>query len=108
MTPAEIFAEINRRLEADPSKAAGMNAVYNFDIGGDTGGLYNIVVRDGGGRASEGAAPDPNITITVKDEDFVALAQGTMDPAGAFMRGKIKIKGDMGLAMKLQTLLKTS
>ncbi|MFN2569066.1 MAG: SCP2 sterol-binding domain-containing protein [Candidatus Dormibacteria bacterium] len=107
MTPADIFAEINRRLEADPSKVAGMNAIYNFDVQGDTGGQYHIILDNGTGTAGEGAEPHPNITITVKDEDFVAIAGGDMDPAGAFMKGKIKIKGDMGLAMKLQSLLKT-
>jgi len=106
VTPADIFTEINRRLEADPSKVAGMNAIYNFDISGENGGQFHIILTSGTGTAGPGAEPNPNITITVKDEDFVAIAGGTMDPAGAFMKGKIKIKGDMGLAMKLQSLLK--
>lgn len=106
MTPAEIFTEINRRLEADPSKVAGINAIYNFDINGENGGQYHIHLANGAGTAGPGAEANPNITITVKDEDFVAIAGGNMDPAGAFMKGKIKIKGDMGLAMKLQSLLK--
>ena len=45
-------------------------------------------------------------TITVpKAEDWVSIATGKMNPTSAFMQGKIKVKGDMSLAMKLQTLL---
>ena len=40
-----------------------------------------------------------------KAEDWVSIATGKMNPTSAFMQGKIKVKGDMSLAMKLQTLL---
>jgi putative sterol carrier protein len=105
-TPTEIFAEIDGHLKADPTRAAGVNAVYQFDLGGDGGGLFHIVMHDGEGAAGEGAVEDPNITITMSAVDFVDMRGGRLDPTMAFMSGKIKIKGDMGLAMKLQSVLR--
>ena len=104
-TPADVFTEINTGLQANPSKTANMNAVYQFDLGGDDGGQYHIILKDGTAEAGAGAPENPNITISMAATDFVALREGKLDPTMAFMSGKIKIKGDMGLAMKLQTVL---
>jgi putative sterol carrier protein len=104
--PSEIFTEINSRLGANPSKIAGLNAAYAFDLSGDDGGAYHIKLNDGNGEAGPGAPENPNITISMKDTDFVDLATGKLDGVAAFMSGKLKIKGDMGLAMKLQGILR--
>ena len=104
-TPADIFTEINNRLQADPSKAAGGNAAYQFDLSGDDGGQYHIIFKDGAGEAGPGTVDNPNITISMAANDMVDMVTGKLDPTMAFMSGKIKIKGDMGLAMKLQTIL---
>ena len=105
-TPAEIFSEINTRLAANPAKTAGMNAAYAFDLSGDDGGPYHILLKDGSGEAGPGALENPNITISMSSGDFVDLATGKLDGTAAFMSGKLKIKGDMGLAMKLQGVLR--
>jgi putative sterol carrier protein len=105
-TTSEVFTEINTRLTADPSKSAGVNAVYAFDLSGDDGGQYHIALKDGTADVGEGTPENPNITISMKGEDFVDLATGKLDGTMAFMSGKIKIKGDMGLAMKLQSVLR--
>jgi putative sterol carrier protein len=104
--PNEIFTEINTRLGANPLKIAGMNAAYAFDLSGDDGGAYHISLKDGQGEAGQGPPENPNITISMKDTDFVDLATGKLDGTAAFMTGKLKIKGDMGLAMKLQGILR--
>ena len=54
---------------------------------------------------AEGTHDNPNVTITVSAEDFVAIKTGELNGQMAFMQGKLKIAGDMGLAMKLQKLL---
>ena len=106
-TASEVFTEINSRLQADPSKVKGMNAVYAFDLGdAEDGGQYHISLKDGSADVGAGAPENPNITITMKPSDFVDLATGKLDGTMAFMSGKIKIKGDMGLAMKLQSVLR--
>ena len=105
-TPAEVFTDIDNRLKSDPSKSQGMNAVYAFDLSGDDGGQYHIALKDGTADVGQGSPENPNITISMKSEDFVDLALGKLDGTMAFMSGKIKIKGDMGLAMKLQSVLR--
>ena len=104
---SEVFTEINNRLQADPSKVQGMNAIYAFDLAeDDEGGQYHIALKDGSADVGKGAPENPNITISMKAPDFVDLALGKLDGTMAFMSGKIKIKGDMGLAMKLQSVLR--
>jgi len=102
-TTEEVFTEIDSRLKNDPAKIGSLNATYAFDLDGEN---YHITLKDGAGEAGTGAPTDPNITITMKPEDFVDLATGKLDGTMAFMSGKLKIKGDMGLAMKLQGLLR--
>ena len=104
-TVSEIFDEVNVRL-ADPAKVGTTNAAYQFDLSGEGGGAYHIVLRDGAGEAGAGATDSPNTTISMAAGDFVGLATGTLDPTMAFMTGKIKVRGDIGLAMKLQNLLR--
>ena len=104
-TPVEVFTEIDGRLKSDPDKVAEMNAEYKFDLSGDGGGEYHIVCKTGQVNAGAGAPENPNITITMAANDFVDLATGKLDGTMAFMSGKLKVKGDMGLAMKLQKVL---
>jgi putative sterol carrier protein len=104
-TVTEIFDEINSRL-TDPAKVGTANATYQFDLGGEDGGPYHIVLKDGQGDAGPGAPENPNTTIAMSSGDFVNLATGKLDPMMAFMTGKIRVRGDMALAMKLQNLLR--
>jgi putative sterol carrier protein len=104
-TPNDVFSEIDERLKADPEKLTGTTAKYLFDLSGDNAGEYHIDIHNGAGDAGPGHIDNPNITITMNSRDFVNLATGKLGGATAFMSGKIKIQGDMELAMKLQSLL---
>ena len=103
-TPEQVFSEMNGRLNAD--KAKKINSTYLFDIGGDGGGKWFADLTKADGPWIEKKDAEAKCTITVpKAEDWVAIASGKMNPTSAFMQGKIKVKGDMSLAMKLQSLL---
>jgi putative sterol carrier protein len=104
-TPAEKFAEIRTRLEQNPQKLAGLTAVYQFELSGENGGTWHVAIKDGGGTLQEGPAENPGVTILMAADDFVALTDGKLDGTMAFMSGKLKVRGDMGLAMKLQSLV---
>jgi putative sterol carrier protein len=55
---------------------------------------------------TEGSAPSPNMTMTMAASDYVDMIAGKLNGQMAFMSGKLKIAGDMGLAMKMQTLFR--
>jgi len=105
MTTEEIFSEIQRRMDANPAKLAGIKAVFQFDISGADPGAYSVTIANGKATVSEAASASPDITITMASNDFVDMVEGRLDGITAFMGGKLKVKGDPMLAMQLQSLL---
>ena len=99
MAAKEFFDGLAER--ADASKLAGMNNSYLFDIEGE--GQWHVTVADGGIQVAEGAG-DADATIATSGETFEKIVAGEQNPTTAYMTGKLKIKGDMGAAMKLQKL----
>ena len=106
MTTKEIFNEMQKRMDGNPAKLAGIKAVYQFEINGADAGVYSVAIADGKGLITEGPHASPNITITMASNDFADMVEGKLDGIAAFMGGKLKVKGDMMLAMQLQSLLK--
>jgi len=105
-TVKEIFAEMPNRFNADAAK--GMNSVIQFNLSGDgdNAGQYHAVIKDGSLQVVEGVHPSPNMTMTMAGSDYVDMTTGKLNGQMAFMSGKLKIAGDMGLAMKMQSLFK--
>ena len=87
--------------KADPAKLAGMTNSYVFDIEGE--GQWFVNVQDGALSVNEGVG-DADATISTTGETFEKIVAGEQNPTTAYMTGKLKIKGDMGAAMKLQKL----
>ena len=85
----------------DESKTAGMSNSYFFDI--DGAGKWVVAVEDGKVYVSEGEG-EADTTIKTTEENFLSITRGELNPTTAYMTGKLKIKGDMGAAMKLQKL----
>ncbi len=95
----EFFANLESR--ADSSKTAGMSNSYVFDIEG--AGEWKVDVDDGTVTVTEGGG-DADVVISTSQETFEKIIAGDVNPTSAYMTGKLKIKGDMGAAMKLQKL----
>src|SRR5437899_5326281 len=104
MTPKEIFAEMPKNLNADAAK--GMNSTIQFNLSGDDGGQWYVALKDGTCQVQEGTASSPNMTLSMSAQDYVDMIMGKLNGQMAFMSGKLKISGDMGLAMKMQSLFK--
>jgi len=95
----EFFEGLPGRVSGD--RIAGMNNTYVFDIEG--AGTWTVVVADGTIEVSEGAG-DADCTFSSSAESFEKIVAGEQNPTTAYMTGKLKIKGDMGAAMKLQKI----
>jgi putative sterol carrier protein len=102
----QVFDMMPSRFNA--AAAAGVNATYQFDLTGEGGGTYHVKIGDGACDVSEGAADSPNITITMAASDYLDMINGKLNPQMAFMGGKLKIKGDMSLALKMQQIFPTA
>ena len=88
----------------NPDAADGVDAVIQFMISGTQGGKFAIRVHDKLGTAEEGVHPNPTLTLKMSAETYMDMAMGRVSGPQAFFKRKVKILGDMGLAMKLHTL----
>ena len=80
--------------------------MINLCIEGAEEGIWYIDLKNGSGSVGQGEPPvDPGCTMTMDSGDFSKMFAGQLKPTTAFMMGKLKIKGDMGLAMKLEKLM---
>ena len=101
-TVKETFEKMSTKFRAD--KAAGTNATIQYDVTGDGGGTWHAVIKDGACAVKEGAAATPNLTLQIGAQDWLDMIAGKLSGQMAFMSGKLKLKGDMGLAMKVGSL----
>ena len=97
---SEFFEGLPSRV--DESKTAGLTNTYRFDI--EDAGSWTVDVQDGKVSVLQDGEADPDVTIATSEETFQKLVNGEQNPTTAYMTGKLKIKGDMGAAMKLQKL----
>ena len=98
----QFFDELGEKIDA--TKTAGMNCVYQFNIEGENGGQWMVKLNDGSVEVGEGVDESANITLTATDENWLAIVTGQVNGQTAFLTGKLKIQGDMSLAMKLQSI----
>lgn len=89
----------------DPSKLQGIDGVYQLILTGGAGGIFQVRVQSGKAELMAGAPNTPDITFTISETDFNSLWEGRLSAASAFLTGRLKIKGDLSLAFKLQGLL---
>lgn len=91
------IADIAAKMSEGLGKVGGLDKSVKFDFGADG------VVHAAGTEATN-ENKDADCTIAVSMDDFIKLAEGKLDPMMAFMSGKLKVTGDMSVAMGLQSL----
>ena len=101
-TVREVFTQMPGRFR--PEKATGTTGVVQYDVTGDGGGTWHAIIKDGTCTVKEGPAPTPSLTLTMSSQDWLDMATGKQSGQMLFMSGKLKLKGDMALAMKLGSL----
>ena len=98
----EIFDNLCSRFQAD--KAGSDSAMFRFDLSGDDGGQYWAHINKGTCNSGAGEPPGiPDITVLSSSTDFVRLVNGEIQPMMAFMQGKLKVQGNMSVALKMIT-----
>lgn len=104
MKPQDLFDKMPAAF--DPSRAEGVTATIQIDLTGDDGGTWLINIADGAVKVTQETIDDPTMKLTMDAQDYMDMVSGKLNPMNAFMQGKIKLQGDMGLAMKFQTMFK--
>jgi putative sterol carrier protein len=105
LTVNEVFGQMRDRVMANSAKVATLKASYQFNLTGEGGGTFHAVFDNGSVDVGEGTVENPGCTVTMSAPDFLLMVQGKLNPMAAFMGGKLKIQGDMGLAMRLQSII---
>jgi putative sterol carrier protein len=108
MSDTSIKDLLTQIANVDPSQIEGVNGVFLFDLSGESGGKWMLAVSEGAAdlqEVAEGESVDPDVTLSMAAEDLVAISDGSLNPVAAFMQGKVRVSGDMGLAMRMQNLL---
>jgi putative sterol carrier protein len=95
----EFFEGLSERI--DPERAQGLDASYRFDVEG--AGTWRLEADGDRVVVSESDAP-ADCVIRTDERTFLRIVGGEQSPMGAYMTGKVRVEGDLGLALKLREL----
>jgi putative sterol carrier protein len=103
-TVQEAFDAMPGSFQAQ--EARGLTAAFQFEISGDGGGEWYVEVQNGALTVARGRHPQPDVTFQASAENYLGIAEGRINNAWAAATGKIKVRGSMLTAMKLQKIFK--
>ncbi|WP_243458114.1 SCP2 sterol-binding domain-containing protein [Sporosarcina sp. Te-1] len=106
MEMKEIWSQIDTTLNGEPEPIRSLNVSYAFHLSGEDGGSYGLKLNEGKAEVVMEDPGDVDCALTMSSKDFRKLLSGNLNSTAAFMMGKLKVKGNIGLALKLETLLK--
>ena len=98
-TPQQVFEAMRGSFQ--PAKAKGVHVRYQWDLSGPHGGEWWIEVNDGTYTMGKGKIPNPNVTFIATDKDWVAICHDQLSGTWAYLTGRLKVRGDQGVARKL-------
>jgi putative sterol carrier protein len=89
-----------------PEAAEGLDAVIQYHLTGEEGGDWIVNIHDDKCTVAPGIAENPRMTLTADAQDFRDVLLGKVNGMQYFMQGKLKLAGDLNLAMKLTSMFK--
>ena len=98
-TPQGVFDAMRGSFQL--AKAKGVHARYQWDLSGPNGGQWWIEVNDGTYKMGKGQIDHPNVTFIASDKDWVAICHDQLSGTWAYLTGRLKVRGDQGIARKL-------
>lgn len=106
LNASDIFTKvIPGKLSAKADAASSMTGVYEFNLTGDGGGVWTVDFTQAGGKIAQGSSGKADCTLTVAAKDFSDMIEGSLNPQMAFMTGKLKVQGNIGMALKLGNII---
>ncbi|GBP88654.1 Hydroxysteroid dehydrogenase-like protein 2 [Eumeta japonica] len=101
-----LFEAIGKNIS--PELVKKTQAVFQFNVKGAEEGVWHLDLKNGEGSCGQGEPKNPpDATLTMEGNNFADMFAGKLKPATAFMMGKLKIKGDMQKAMKLEKMMQS-
>ncbi|MCW4007934.1 MAG: SCP2 sterol-binding domain-containing protein [Candidatus Bathyarchaeota archaeon] len=102
-TPREFFERIlPRRFK--PDKAVGVDVTVQVDIAGPNGGSWTVTIKNQKIGVKEGTHASPTLLIAMEEKDYLDVVNGKISGEKAFFSGKLRIKGDLGMALRLKEM----
>jgi putative sterol carrier protein len=99
MTSAELFESLPEKFNA--AAAEGLTKTLQWNITGDDPGVWAFQIVNGVGTVIPGGVEKPDATFTTSSKVWIDIALGKLDSTRAFMTGKLKVSGDLTLAIKV-------
>jgi len=84
-----------------PEKAVDIDADIQFKVSGVQAANWNVTIKDARCTVSQGTAPASKLTVSADSADFLKIFSGDLDVMQVIMQSRLKVTGDMSLAMKL-------
>jgi putative sterol carrier protein len=84
-----------------PEKAQGVEATIQFHFTGNEESDWVAAIKEGACTVEPGTTPAPTLSLTAESQDYLDVVTGQMDGMKAFMQGKLRLSGDLNLAMKM-------
>lgn len=98
----DVFQKMPEVFNADA--ATGLDLVFQFHITGDQAGDWNVIVKEKTCQVEKGVHASPSVSLTMADQDWLAMCNGTLNGMTAFMTGKLRASGDIMSAQRIPTL----
>ena len=103
MTVTDVFEGMDRKFRQFGIR--NVHGVFQFDVGGPGGGQWHAVCSGDRVEVRRGRHPHPDVSVTAQADSVIRIAEGRLKPTWALMTRKIKVKGNMALAYKMNDLL---
>lgn len=102
-TASDKLKQMGAKIAENKTQASAIGAIFKFVLDGDGGGSFIVNLKDSPGvTEGDGAA---ECTVRMTAQDFVDLTEGKANGQQLFFTGKLKVEGDMSLALRLQPLM---
>lgn len=107
MAAKESLTELTARLNGRSELLTDLDVLYRLHLSGEGGGNFDLSIRGGQAALTEAGSEPATAEVSLSATDFLSLSQGQTSGMALFMAGRIKVEGDLGTALKLESLLRS-